>query len=238
MFRNTATPTLWLGGMKTQGSSSSAFLRLHREKLGTIELWLPREPALGGGVSDRKSRYPRASHYLGPQVLWRPVPVSSPGVPAPRRRSPRPEPLREPPVSGVGSGQVGTRGGRPGVRLELARAAQPSPTPHRPLPPGRSLRSLLRWTPWLRLGEGIEDRAPESECLWTGPRVSRMCCPFENTALSSQVPQLRLFCSFPIFSETDAEKQLETPWSRGSQTNGGFFFFPFEVWTGSHLLIL
>ena len=101
------------------------------------------------------------------------------------------------PKAGAAAGAPGERGGlgsgwhaggRPGVRLELARAAQPSPTPLRRLPPARSLRSVLRWTPWLRLGEGIEDSAPECVCLWTGPRVSRMCCPFENTALSSQVP--------------------------------------------------
>lgn len=104
-------------------------------------MWLPREPKLGGGVSNRMLRYPRVSHYSGLQV--RPVFVSSPGVPAPRWWSPRPEPPRETPVSGVGSGRVGKRGGRPGLRLELSRAGQPSPAPLCSSASGRSLHRLV-----------------------------------------------------------------------------------------------
>lgn len=119
-----------LGGTKTKDTTSSCHPRLPWKKHGTIEMWLPREPEMGGAVvSSRKSRYPRVSHYSGPRPLSRPVPVSSPGVPAPRRRYPKPEPQRESPVSGVGSGRVGMRGGRPGVRARVAWGAHPSPAP-------------------------------------------------------------------------------------------------------------
>lgn len=52
-------------------------------------------------MSDRKSRYPRVSHYLGPQVPWRLVPVSSPGVPAEAAV----------PKAGAAAGAPGERGG-------------------------------------------------------------------------------------------------------------------------------
>lgn len=51
-----------------------------------------------------------------------------------------------------------------------------------------------------------------------------MCCPFEKSDLSSQVLSSSLSALFLVFSEADAEKQLETSLEQGLPEI--YFFFP------------
>lgn len=197
-------------------------------------MWLPREPKLGVGVRHRMSLYPRVSHYSGLQVPSRPVFVSSPGVPAPRWWSPRPEPPRETPVSGVGSGRAGKRGGRPGLRLELSRAAQPSPAPLCSSPQGGPSTAWLGWTPRLRLGEYIEDGSSVSPCVCGLAVESAECAAPLRRATSVARFSAQVFLLFSqSFLRLMLRNSLRLPWSRDSQKSI-FFFFSFEGWIDSH----
>ena len=127
--------------------------------------------------------------------------------------------------------------GGPGCGLSSPGQVSPRRPLSAPLPQGGPSTAWLRWTPRLRLGEYTEDSVSVSLCLWIGCRVTRMCCPFEKSDLSSQVVSSSLSAFFLSLLWGWCWKQLEISLEQGLP-EFFFFFFPLKDGFPFFLVIL